>query len=92
MSRVGLSGTSRPWPPLPALDAQHHPLAVDVATFSCKQLAAAQARAVERHEHRAVIEILRAGDEAPDFVGTEDGRAAGGGRFGSAGPPSAPAA
>ena len=57
----------------PALDAQHHALAVDVATFSCKQLAAAQARAVERHQHRAVIEILRAGNQATDFVGTQDG-------------------
>ena len=55
---------------LAALDPQDHALAIDVADLQLQELAAAQARAVERHEHRAVIEILRAGDEPPHFVGT----------------------
>ena len=57
---------------LPALDADHHALAVDVRDFQLQQLAAAQARAVERHQHRAVIEILRARNELAHFVGTQD--------------------
>ena len=56
----------------PALDADHHALAVDVRDFQLQQLAAAQARAVERHQHRAVVEILRAGNQLTHFVGTQD--------------------
>jgi hypothetical protein len=57
---------------LPALNANHHALAVDVGDLQLQQLAAAQARAVERHEQRAVIEVLRAGNESPHFIRTQD--------------------
>ena len=61
---------------LALLDAEHHALAIDVADFELARFAAAQARAVERQQQRAVIEILRAGDQALDLVGTEDDRQA----------------
>ena len=54
------------------LDAEHHALAIDVADFELARFAAAQAGAVERQQQRAVIEILRPGDQLLDFVGTED--------------------
>src|SRR5260370_35525588 len=38
------------------------------------ELAPAQAGAVERQEHRAVIEVLRAGNEPADLLGTQHGR------------------
>ncbi len=59
---------------LAALDADHHALAVDVRDLQLEQLAPAQARAVERHQHRPVVEILRAGNQLTHFVGTEDRR------------------
>src|SRR6476659_10122392 len=36
------------------------------------KLAPAQPGAVERQEHRAVIEVLRAGNESADLLGTQD--------------------
>ena len=45
------------------LDAEHHALAIDVADFELARFAAAQAGAVERQQQRAVIEILRPGDQ-----------------------------
>ena len=74
MSSVGLSGHLAAVAALAAFDAEHHALAVDVRDLQLQQLAAAQARAVERHQHRAVVEILRAGDQATHFVGAEDRR------------------
>ena len=56
------------------LDAEHHPPAIDVADFELTRFAAPQAGAVERQQQRAVIEILRAGNQALDFVGTEHDR------------------
>ena len=61
---------------LALLDAQHHALAIDVADFQLAHFAPPQARAVERQQQRAVIEILRARDQALDFVGTEHDRQA----------------
>ena len=61
---------------LALLDAEHHALAVDVADFQLARFAAAQAGAVERQQQRAVIEILRAGDQALDLLGTEHDRQA----------------
>jgi len=49
---------------LALLNAEHHPLTIDVADLELAQLTAAQARAVERQEQRAVIEILRARDDS----------------------------
>jgi hypothetical protein len=54
------------------LDAEHHALAIDVADFELARFAAAQAGPVERQQQRAVIEILRPGDQPLDFVGAED--------------------
>ena len=59
---------------LALLDAEHHALAIDVADFELTRFAAPQAGAVERQEQRAVIEILRARNEALHFVGTEHDR------------------
>src|SRR5262245_49869195 len=42
------------------LDADHHALAIDVRDLELEEFAPAQARAVERHQHRPVVEILRA--------------------------------
>ena len=61
---------------LALLDAEHHALAIDVADFELARFAAPQARAVQRQQQRAVIEILRAGDEALHLVGAEDDRQA----------------
>jgi hypothetical protein len=58
---------------LPPFDAYHHPTAVDVADLQLQELAASEPRAVQHQEQRAVIEIFRAGDQAADFVGTQDG-------------------
>ena len=58
------------------LDAEHHALAIDVADFELARFAAAQAGAVEGQQQRAVIEILRARDQALDLVGTEHDRQA----------------
>jgi hypothetical protein len=44
----------------------------DVRDFQLQQFAAAQARAVARHQQRAVAEILRAGNQLTHFVGTQD--------------------
>src|SRR6266404_226225 len=56
---------------LALLDSEHHALAINVADFELARFAAAQAGAVEREQQRAVIEILRAGDQALDLVRTE---------------------
>ena len=58
---------------LPALDADHHALTVDVGDLQLQKLASAQARAIERHEQYAVIEVLRAGNEPTHFLGTQNG-------------------
>jgi hypothetical protein len=42
-------------------------------TFSSKSSLATERRAVQRHEQHAMIEILGPGDQAADFVGTQDG-------------------
>ena len=47
---------------LPALDAEHHALAVDVRDFQLQELTCRRP-APERHQHRAVVEILRAGNQ-----------------------------
>ena len=73
---MGLSGISRSRPPLPCSNTQHHALTVDVADFQLARLTAAQAGAVERQQQCAVIEILRACDQALDLLGTEDDRRA----------------
>jgi len=44
------------------VDAQQHPLTVDVPDLQVGYLAAAQARAIQRQQQRAVIEVLRATD------------------------------
>jgi hypothetical protein len=54
--------------------AEHHAPAIDVGDFQMARLAAAQARTVEDQEQRAVIEILRPGDQALDLLGAEDDR------------------
>ena len=59
---------------LALLDPEHHALAIDVADLQLTHLAATQAGAVERQQQRAVIEILRARDEALHLVGTEHDR------------------
>ena len=61
---------------LALLDPEHHALAIDVADFQLARFAAAQAGAVEGQQQRAVIEILRARDQALDLVGTEHDRQA----------------
>src|SRR4029453_10682701 len=61
---------------LALLDAQHHALAIDVADFEPARFAAAQASAVECQQQRAVIEILRARDQALDLIGAEYDRQA----------------
>jgi hypothetical protein len=53
------------------LDAEHHPLAIDVAHLQMTQLAATQAGTIEREEQRGVVEILRARDEPLHLVETE---------------------
>ena len=63
-------------PALALLDPEHHALAIDVADFQLARFAATQARAVEGEQQRAVIEILRARDQALDLVGTEHDRQA----------------
>ena len=59
---------------LALLDAEHHALAIDVANLELTRFAAPQAGAVQGEEQRTVIEILRAGNEALHFVGTEHDR------------------
>jgi hypothetical protein len=49
-------------------------LTINVTDLELAQLASSQARAVERQEQRAVIEILRPRDQPLDFVGAEDDR------------------
>jgi hypothetical protein len=61
---------------LALLDAEHHALTVDVTDSELARFGATQASAIERQEQRAVIEILRARDEALDLVGTEHDRQA----------------
>jgi len=46
------------------VDAQQHALTVDVPDFQVGHLAAAQARAIQRQQQRAVIEVLRTADQA----------------------------
>ena len=61
---------------LALLDPEHHALAIDVTDFELARFAAAPAGAIQRQEHRAVIEILCARDETLDLVGAEhDGQA-----------------
>ena len=59
---------------LALLDAEHHALAIDVADFELTRFAAPQAGAVQGEEQRAVIQILRARNEALHLVGTEHDR------------------
>ncbi len=73
MSSVGLERHLAAMPALAAFDAEHHALAVDVRDLQLQELAPAQARPVERHQHRPVVEILRAGNQPTHFVGTQDG-------------------
>ena len=73
---VGTEGNLAIAAALALLDAEHHALAIDVADFELARFAAAQAGAVERQQQRAVIEILRARDQALDLVGTEHDRQA----------------
>src|SRR5215217_7021730 len=54
---------------LPLLDAEHHPLTIDVADFELTRFGATQPGAIERQEQRAVIQILRARNETLDLVG-----------------------
>src|SRR5262249_23317709 len=61
---------------LALLDPQHHPLAIDVADLQLTELAAPQAGTIEGEQQRAVIEILRMGDQPLHLVGTEDDRQA----------------
>ena len=51
-------------------------LTVDVPDLQVRHLAAAQARAIQRQQQRAVIEVLRAGDQALHFLLAEDDREA----------------
>ena len=61
---------------LALFDAEHHPLAIDVAHFQLAGFAAAEPGTVQRQQERAVIEILGAGNQALDFVGAEHDRQA----------------
>ena len=74
VSSVGLKRHLAAVAALAAFDAEHHALAVDVRDLQLQELASTQARAVERHQHRAVVEILRAGNQPTHFVGTQDRR------------------
>jgi hypothetical protein len=46
---------------------------VDVPHLQRQELAPTQPRAIERHEHRAVVEVLRSGNEPPHFIRTQNG-------------------
>jgi hypothetical protein len=46
---------------------------VDVPHLQRRELAPTQPRAIERHEHRAVVEVLRSGNEPPHFIRTQNG-------------------
>ena len=61
-------------PAFAAFDADHHALTVDVGDLQLEQLASPQAAAVHRHQHRAVIEVLRAGDEPLHLLDAEHRR------------------
>ena len=58
--------------PFAAFDAKHHARAVDVGDLQVTELAPAQARPVERQQHRAVKEISCVRDQTPHLLGTED--------------------
>ena len=61
-------------PALATRDAEDHALTVDVGDLELQEFTPTQARAVEGHQHRPVVEVLRAGDQPTDFVGAQDGR------------------
>jgi hypothetical protein len=56
---------------LTLFDTEHHALAIDVADFELARFATTQAGTVEGEQQRAVIEILRACDQALDLVRAE---------------------
>jgi len=49
-------------------------VAIDVTDFELADLGPPQSGAVKREEQRAVIEVLRAGDQALHLIGTEHHR------------------
>jgi hypothetical protein len=55
----------------PSFNAEHHTVAIDVTDFELADLGPPQSGAVECEQQGAVIEVLRAGDQALHLIGTE---------------------
>jgi hypothetical protein len=55
-------------------DAQHHALTIDVRHLQLEKLTPPQACPLQCHQHRPVVEILRARNQLTHFVGAEDRR------------------
>jgi hypothetical protein len=71
---VRSGGLRAPPPALSAFHAPYHALTIDLAHLQVTELAATQPCAIERHQHRAVEEVLGPRDQASDFLRTQNGR------------------